>query len=75
MVKPGQLWSNLVNIVQTFPNLEKCTPGCVLRVLKCNWAPLGSTRLGPGCLVLRVETRENPRGKNKVMIDVIIVAS
>ena len=60
LVNPGQLWSNLVNIVQTFPNLEKCALSCVLRVLKCNWPLLESTRLGSGCLVLRADTRENP---------------
>jgi hypothetical protein len=29
--------------------------------------PVKSNWLGPGCLVLRTNTRENPRGKNKVM--------
>jgi hypothetical protein len=32
------------------------------------WVPVGSGRLDLGCLVLRVDTRENPRGKNGVMI-------
>jgi hypothetical protein len=30
-------------------------------------ALVGSDRLGPGCLVLRADTRENPGGKNGVM--------
>ena len=30
-------------------------------------ALVGSGRLGSGCLVLRADTRENPRGKNGVM--------
>ena len=71
----GQTWSTLVKLGKTSPNLGGRTLENVLRVLKCNWAPLGSTRLGPGCLVLRIETRENPGGKNRVMTDVIIVAS
>ena len=29
---------------------------------------VGSGQLGSGCLVLRVDTRENPGGKNGVMI-------
>jgi hypothetical protein len=32
-------------------------------------ALVGSDRLGPGCLVLRADTRENPGGKNGVMTE------
>ena len=31
------------------------------------WVPIGFDRLGPGCLVLLADTRENPGGKNRVM--------
>jgi hypothetical protein len=31
------------------------------------WVPVGSDWLGPGYLVLRADTRENPGGKNRVM--------
>ena len=33
-------------------------------------ALVGSGRLGSDCLVLRADTRENPAGKNGVMIDI-----
>ena len=36
-------------------------------VLLMWWVLFGSDQLGPGCLVLRVNPRENPRGKNRVM--------
>jgi hypothetical protein len=36
------------------------------------WVPVGSNRLGPGCLVLCADTRENPGGKNRVMTKIII---
>ena len=65
-------WSNLVNFGQTSPNLDKCAPGHVLRVLKCNQTPLGSNWLSLGHLVLAVDTRENPGGKNRIMTNVII---
>ena len=67
LVNSGQLWSNLVNIGQTFPNLEKCAPEYVLRALECNWIFFKSSRLSPNYLVLRVNTRENPWGKNRIM--------
>jgi hypothetical protein len=36
-------------------------------------ALVGSDRLGPGCLVLRADTRENPGGKNGVMTAGVII--
>ena len=62
-----KLWSNSIKLGQTLPNLEKCVPGHVLRVLKCEWTLLGSNRLNVGCLVLHAGTRENLVGKNRVM--------
>jgi hypothetical protein len=56
-----------VKLGQISLNLEKFTPSHVLRVLKCDWTPLGSSRLSLGCLVLRVDVRENPGSKNRVM--------
>ena len=69
LVKLGQLWSNSVELGQNSPDLKKYAPGHVLRVLKYDWTPLGSNRLNLGCLVLRVDTRKNPRGKNRIMTD------
>ena len=66
----GQPWSNLVNPSQTWSNfseLWEVYPG------PSSWgylmwrALVGSGRLGSGCLVLRIDTRENPGGKNGVM--------
>jgi hypothetical protein len=34
------------------------------------WILVGSDRLGPGCLVLRVDTREKSGGKNRVMTSI-----
>uniref|UniRef100_A0A2N9FBT1 Uncharacterized protein n=1 Tax=Fagus sylvatica TaxID=28930 RepID=A0A2N9FBT1_FAGSY len=58
-VKP---WSTLVNPSQTWSNFGKRVPE------PSSWgylmwrAPVGSGRLGSGCLVLRADTRENLRG-------------
>ena len=52
----GQTWSTLVKLSQTFLNLEKCAPGHVLKVLKCDRTPLGSNRLNLGYLVLCADT-------------------
>jgi hypothetical protein len=35
------------------------------------WAPVGSDWLDLGCFILRADTRENPRGKNRVMTPMI----
>jgi hypothetical protein len=60
-------WSNLVNLGQTSPNLEKCAPGHVLGVLKCDQTFLGSNRFSLGYLVLHADAQENLGGKNRVM--------
>jgi hypothetical protein len=59
-VKLGQPWSNLVKLG------EMCF-GLLLEGLWAWWTPIGLTRLDLGCLVLRVNTQENPGGKNRVM--------
>uniref|UniRef100_A0A2N9F5Z9 Uncharacterized protein n=1 Tax=Fagus sylvatica TaxID=28930 RepID=A0A2N9F5Z9_FAGSY len=60
LVKLGQTWSNL-------PELREMRSGLYLEALFMWWIPVGSDRLGPGCLVLRADTRENPESKNRVM--------
>ena len=64
----GQTWSTLVKLGKISPNLEKCTPGRILRALKCDRTPLRPSRLYLGCLVLCADNRENFGGKNRVMI-------
>jgi hypothetical protein len=56
----GQTWSNL-------PKLQEMYSGPRLKVLLIRRTPIGSTRLGRSCIVLRANTRENLRGKNRVM--------
>ena len=68
-----KLWSNSIKLGQTLPNLEKCVPGHVLRVLKCKRNPPRSNQLNLGCLVLRANTRERPGGKNRVMIPILMI--
>jgi transposase InsO family protein len=63
-VKP---WLNLVNPGQTWSNFGKCAPNPLLEVILTWRALVGSGWLGSGCLFLRANTRENPRGKNRVM--------
>jgi hypothetical protein len=71
LVKLGQPWSNLVNPSQIWSNFGKCALDPVLRLFA--WRALvGSGWLGSGCLVLRVDTRENPRGKNGVMTHIFV---
>jgi hypothetical protein len=60
LVKLGQSWSNL-------PKLQEMCSGPHFEVLLMRWAPVRSIRFGLGCLVLRVDARENPGGKNRVM--------
>uniref|UniRef100_A0A2N9G2B9 Integrase catalytic domain-containing protein n=1 Tax=Fagus sylvatica TaxID=28930 RepID=A0A2N9G2B9_FAGSY len=64
---PVKPWSNLVNPGQTWSNFGKCAPNPLLEVILTWRALVGSGWLGSGCLFLRANTRENPRGKNKVM--------
>ena len=63
-------WSNLVNPDQTWSNLlklrEMCSGPC-LEALLMWWTPVGSDRLGSGCLVSCADTQENPGGKNRIM--------
>uniref|UniRef100_A0A2N9HJN7 Tf2-1-like SH3-like domain-containing protein n=1 Tax=Fagus sylvatica TaxID=28930 RepID=A0A2N9HJN7_FAGSY len=49
----SQTWSNLLKL------REMCS-GPRLEALLMWWVPVGSDQLGSGCLVLRVDTRENP---------------
>uniref|UniRef100_A0A2N9G3M2 Uncharacterized protein n=1 Tax=Fagus sylvatica TaxID=28930 RepID=A0A2N9G3M2_FAGSY len=67
-VKPR---SNLVKALRTlgntWSNFGKCVPELLLGVIPTWWALVGLGRLGLGCLILRVDTRENPGGKNGVM--------
>jgi hypothetical protein len=56
----GQTWSNLLEL------REMCSGPC-LKILLIWWVPVRSDRLGPGCLVLRADTRENLGGKNRVI--------
>uniref|UniRef100_A0A2N9FDV4 Aminotransferase-like plant mobile domain-containing protein n=1 Tax=Fagus sylvatica TaxID=28930 RepID=A0A2N9FDV4_FAGSY len=61
----GQTWLNLVKLGQSWSNLPKLWEMCFgprLEVLLMRWAPVGSTRLGPGYLVSHVNTRENLGG-------------
>jgi hypothetical protein len=62
-VNPSQTWSTLVKLGQTLGNVSRTF---FLGVFDAA-SPLGSDRLGSGCLVLRADTRENPGGKNGVM--------
>jgi hypothetical protein len=61
LVKLGQPWSNLVKRF-----------GPRLKVILMRRALVGSGWLGSGYLVLRADTRENPRGKNGVMTVVLL---
>ena len=67
LVKLGQPWSNLANPSQTWSNFGEICPrpsswGYLM------WRALArSCRFGSGCLDLRVDSRENPWGKNGVM--------
>jgi hypothetical protein len=62
-----KLQSNMVNSGQTFPNLTKCALDHVLRAFWCIWATLGLNSAQSSYLVLHANTRENPKGKNRVM--------
>uniref|UniRef100_A0A2N9I3T6 Aminotransferase-like plant mobile domain-containing protein n=1 Tax=Fagus sylvatica TaxID=28930 RepID=A0A2N9I3T6_FAGSY len=65
-------WSNLVNPGQTWSNLPKLREMCSrphLEVPLTRWTLVGSTLLGLGRPVLRVDTRENPEGIPKVKED------
>ena len=60
LVKPGQPWSILVKLQET--RLGPSSWGYLM------WRALvGSGQLGSSCLILGVDTRENPVGKNGVM--------
>jgi hypothetical protein len=63
-VKLGQSWSNL-------PKLREMCYGPRFEILLMRWAPVGLDWLDPGCFILRADTRENPRGKNRVMTPMI----
>jgi hypothetical protein len=66
----GQTWSTLVKVGQNWSTLLKLREMCSgprLEVLLMWWVPIGSDRLSPGCLILRADTRENLRGKNRVI--------
>ena len=68
-----QLWvwltprSNLNQTWSNHPKLREMCSGLRFEGFRVQWTPVGSTRLGLGCLVLRVDIRENPEGKKKVM--------
>ena len=67
LVNFGQTWSTLVKLGQPWSNFGKCVPDLLLEVILTWWALVGSGRLGLGYLVLRADTQENPKGKNRVM--------
>jgi hypothetical protein len=62
-VNPSQTWSTLVKLGQTLGNVSRTFFLGVFDVASV----VGSCWLGPGCPVLRADTRENPVGKNGVM--------
>ena len=74
----GQTWStlvkpqsNLVKLGQNWSNLPELHEMCVRPYLEAPFMwriSVGSDWLGSDRLVLRVDTRENPGGKNGVMI-------
>ena len=65
LVNCGQTWSTLVKTSQTLRNVLSA----MFQEPLSATGPLSSqTRLSLGCLILRVDTQENPRGKNRVMI-------
>ncbi len=69
-INPGQTWSTLVKLGQPWSNFLKLWQMCSgprLEVILMWWALIGSGQLGPGYLVLRADTQENPEGKNGVM--------
>ena len=69
-VQLGQLWLTLVKLGQHRSNLSKPHEMCPRHLLKaswCIWTTLGSNSTESGCLVLHANTRENHRGKNRVM--------
>ena len=65
-----RLGQTLVKLDQNWSNLSKLWEMCFgprLEVLSIWWVPVGLEWLGPDYLILRVDTRENPGGKNRVM--------
>ena len=69
-VNLGQTWSTLVKLGQPWEilvGLREMCPGPRFVVICHGRSPVGSGRLGSSCPVLRVDTRENPVGKNGVM--------
>ena len=60
LVKPGQTWSSLVNLREMHPRPH-------FEVILMWWVRVGSNWLGPSCLVLCADIRENFEGKNGVM--------
>uniref|UniRef100_A0A2N9HJS5 Uncharacterized protein n=1 Tax=Fagus sylvatica TaxID=28930 RepID=A0A2N9HJS5_FAGSY len=63
----SNLGQTSVNPSQTWSNLGKCVPDLLPWEYLMWRSVVRSCWLGPGCPVLRADTRENPVGKNGVM--------